>query len=112
MANEDLIVDFERLFEQVNTGGRPELPLMARWFCFTLRRGHSERAEAGATMLTAIRMLALAAEKPGLLPNEAKFVQDAMKRASPRIKLLAEDLLYQHRERPFPWMPDLGGEGG
>ena len=64
MANEDLIVDFERLFEQVDTGGRPELPLMARWFCFTLRRGHSERAEAGATMLTAIRMLALAAEKP------------------------------------------------
>lgn len=112
MANEDLIGEFEALFEKVDTTDRPELALMARWFCFTLRTGLSERAEAGATMLTAIRMLAIAAEKPGLLPNEAKFAQDAMKRASPRIKLLAEDMLYQHRESRFPWMPDLGGEGG
>jgi len=35
-----------------------------------------------------------------------------MKRVSSRIKLLAEDLMYQHRESDFPWMPDLGGEGG
>lgn len=112
MANEVLIPEFERLFEKVDTANRPELGLMARWFCFVLRKGHSERAEAGATMLTAIRMLALAAEKLGLLPNEAQFAKDAMARASRRIKLLAEDLMYQHRESEFPWMPDAGGEGG
>ncbi|GEM_PF-2578028 len=112
MTNSDLIAEFERLFEQVDTTGRPELALMARWFCFTLRPKHNERVEAGATMLAAIRMLASASEKPGLLPNEAKFSQDAMKRVSSRIKLLAEDLMYQHRESDFPWMPDLGGEGG
>tara|TARA_Y100001934_G_scaffold277862_1_gene377708 strand:+ start:253 stop:591 length:339 start_codon:yes stop_codon:yes gene_type:complete len=112
MTQAELIKEFEHLFERVDTEGRPQLALMVRWFCFTLRPGHSERVEAGATMLAAIRMLALAAEKPGLLPNEAKFAQDAMKRASSRIKLLAEDLMYQHRESRFPWMPDLGGEGG
>ena len=112
MANEDFIPEFERLFEQLDMTDRPELGLIARWLCYVLRKGHSARAEAGATMLTAIRMLALAAEKPGLLSNEAQFAKDAMLRASRRIKLLAEDLVYHHQEIKFPWMPDAGGEGG
>ena len=112
MANEDLIPEFEQLFEQLDMTNRPELGLMARWLCYVLRKGHSERAEAGATMLTAIRMLALAAEKPGLHANEAQFAKDAMARASRRIKLLAEDLVCHHQEVTFPWMPDAGGEGG
>jgi hypothetical protein len=62
--------------------------------------------------------LALFLDKPGLLPNpgllpsKAKFVQDAMKRAPRRIKMLADELVSQHRDIPFRRMPDHGGEGG
>lgn len=56
--------------------------------------------------------LALSPEKPGLLPNTVKFAQDAMKRVPRRIKMLADELMSQHRETPFPWMPGRGGEGG
>ncbi len=73
MTNSDLIAEFERLFEQVDTTGRPELALMARWFCFTLRPKHNERVEAGATMLAAIRMLALASEKTACCPTRPNF---------------------------------------
>ncbi len=62
--------------------------------------------------------LALLLDKPGLLPNpgllpsKAKFAQDAMKRAPRRIKMLADELVSQHRDIPFRRMPDHGGEGG
>jgi hypothetical protein len=112
MTNHDLIPEFESLFARVDATGRPEIDLVARWLEFVLRAGTEPRTEAGATMLTAIRLLALAADKPGLQPAETAFVKEAMRRAERRIKMFAEDLVYRHRQSPFPWMPDSGGEGG
>lgn len=107
MTSPDLITDFKCLIGMVDTNGWPALARMPRCYCFTLRPGHSERAVATTTMLAAIRMLdrrimELASKNPGLLPNEAKFAQDAMTRALSRIRLLREDPLYPLRESNFP----------
>ena len=82
---------------------RPDVRRVARWLVFVLRGGTGPAVvEAGATILTAVGMLAMAAESPGLEPQEADYVRRAVDRAAGRLKLMAEDMRDLAPEEPFP----------
>ncbi len=111
MADGHAIQEVENALEKMDLRDRPDVRRVARWLVFVLRGGKDPRVEAGATILTAVGMLAMAAESPGLEPQEADYVRRAVDRAAGRLKLMAEDMRDLAPEEPFPWS-DAGGEAG
>ena len=78
MIQADLISEFQYACDLVDTDGRPEQALMAPRFYSTRHLEHNKLVKAGAPMLSTIRIPVLSDEKPGLLPNAAKFAQDTV----------------------------------
>lgn len=111
MANDDVIAALERALDGLAPEQRRQVNAAAKWLLFMLRLRRTPRVEAGATILTAISLLRMAADMPGLESSEAGYIRRVMERTSSRIKLFAEDLGADRGELPFPWPPDEGEPG-